>query len=93
MVRNMAYEVRLHPKVIKFLDSLQNEQRMHCLISLNTLKDNPFEPRPATDIKKLKGKLHTLYRLRVGEYRFEYFVENSIVWVTKAFIRGAGYND
>lgn len=87
------YEVRLHPKAINFLDSLQEKERKRCIASLNTLKENPFEPRPGTDIKKLKGKLHTLYRLRVGDYRFEYFIENSIVWIVKAFIRGVGYND
>jgi len=42
-------------------------------------------------IRKLKGKLNTLYRLRVGDYRFEYFVENSIVCVVKAFSRGVDY--
>ena len=87
----MIYEVRLHPQVVKFLDSLQNREREKCRIALNTLKDNPFEPRSGTDIKKLKGKLNTLYRLRVGDNRFEYFVENSIVWIVKAFRRGVGY--
>ena len=87
----MVYEVRLHPQVVKFLDSLQNREREKCITVLNTLKDNPFEPRSGTDIKKLKGKLNTLYRLRVGDNRFEYFVENSIVWIVKAFRRGVGY--
>ncbi|MBI4170767.1 MAG: hypothetical protein HY514_03665 [Candidatus Aenigmarchaeota archaeon] len=64
----MAYEVKLHPKVVKFLDSLQQSQRERCRAALNTL-----------------------YRLRVGDYRFEYFVENSIVWVVKAFSRGVDY--
>jgi mRNA-degrading endonuclease RelE of RelBE toxin-antitoxin system len=93
MVRNMVHEVRLHPHVTKFLDSLNEKERKRCLTSLNTLKDNPFESRPGTDIKKLKGKLHTLYRLRVGDNRFEYFIENSVVWIVKAFLRGAGYSN
>lgn len=91
IIGSMAYEVRLHPKVVKFLDSLQDRERELCRTALNTLKDNPFEPRSGTDIKKLKGRLNTLYRLRIGNYRFEYFVENSIVWVVKAFSRGRGY--
>ena len=91
MVRNMVYEVRLHPRVIDFLDSLQTKERDLCTTSLKTLKENPFEPRPGTDIKKLQGKLHTLYRLRVGELRFEYFIKENIVWVVKSFRRGQGY--
>ncbi|MEK6887524.1 MAG: type II toxin-antitoxin system RelE/ParE family toxin [Candidatus Aenigmatarchaeota archaeon] len=87
----MAYDVKLHPKVMDFLDSLHAKDRDLCTTSLRTLKENPFEPRPGTDIKKLQGKLHTLYRLRVGKCRFEYFVEANIVWVTKAFRREQGY--
>ncbi len=61
----MAYEVRLHPKVVEFLDSLLRSERERCKEALNALKENPFEARSGADIKKLKGKLHTLYRLRV----------------------------
>lgn len=52
MVRSMEYEVRLHPTVIKFLDSLQTKERNLCTTSLKNLKDNPFESRSGTDIKK-----------------------------------------
>ncbi len=55
------------------------------------LKDDPFRPRPGADIKRLKGKNKTLYRLRVGDYRFEYFVEGNIVYVVEAFKRSRGY--
>ncbi len=55
------------------------------------LKRDPFKPRPGADIKKLKGRDKTLYRLRVGDYRFEYFVEGNTVYVVVAFKRGRGY--
>ena len=70
----MTYEVRVHPRVQEFLDSLSENKS-----------------RSGADIKKLKGKLHDLFRLRVGEYRFEYFFEENAVWVTKSFRRGQGY--
>ena len=91
IIKSMAYEVRLHPAVIKFLDSLQKSQNEHCRAALKELESDPYTPRSGADIKKLKGKLHALYRLRVGIYRFEYFVEEPIVWVVRAFARGKGY--
>ncbi len=87
----MAYEVRLHPNVAKFLDSLSNNERKRCVESLDSLGSDPFRARSGADIKKLKGKLHDLYRLRVGEFRFEYFIEPNTIWVVKAFRRGKGY--
>ena len=50
-----------------------------------------FKPRPGIDIKKLKGRDKTLYRLRVGDYRFEYFVEKDTVYVIDAFRRERDY--
>ena len=44
------------------------------------------------DIKKLKGKTHDVYRLRIGEHRFVYFVDDEIVWVQNAFRRERGYD-
>ena len=87
----MAYEVRLHPSVIKFLDSLQETESERCRAVLKSLGRDPFTTRSGTDIKKLKGKKHALYRLRIGSYRFEYFVEASVVWVVKTFTREIGY--
>ena len=90
-VINMSHEVKLHPTVMKFLDSLHDNERKKCVANLNSLKDDPFDPRSGTDVKKLKGKFHTLYRLRSGDLRFEYFVEENIIWVVRAFRRGRGY--
>ena len=87
----MGYEVKLHPKVAKFLDPLSDNERNRCIFALDELKTNPFKSRSGADIKKLSGKLHDLYRLRIGDYRFEYFVEENIVWIVKAFRRGKGY--
>ncbi len=85
------FSVQLHPDVVKFLDRLSEEDRKRCVNALRMLKDDPFKPRPGADIKKLKGKDKTLYRLRVGDYRFEYFVEGNTVYIVEAFKRGRGY--
>ena len=82
-------EVRVHPQVKKYLDESGEKERLK--EGLRKLGDDPFTSRSGADIKKLKGKTHDLYRLRIGEHRFEYFVEDEVVWVQKAFRREKGY--
>ena len=82
-------EVRVHPQVKKYLDESGEKERLK--EGLRKLGDDPFTSRSGADIKKLNGKTHDLYRLRIGEHRFEYFVEDEVVWVQKAFRREKGY--
>ena len=85
------FTVLLHPDVIKFLDSLSESDRKRCVEALRKLKEDPFKPRSGVDIKKLEGRKRTMFRLRVGDFRFEYFVEGRAVYVIEAFRRGRGY--
>lgn len=84
-------EVRLHPDVKSYLDDLEDSDQDRCEDSLKEVGDEPFRSRPKCDIKKLKGRDKTMYRLRVGDHRFEYFVEEDKVWIVEAFRRGRGY--
>lgn len=82
-------QVRVHPRVKKYLDESGEKDRLK--EGLAKLGEDPFKPQSGLDIKKLKGKTHDVYRLRIGEHRFEYFVEDDIVWVQNAFRRERGY--
>jgi mRNA-degrading endonuclease RelE of RelBE toxin-antitoxin system len=82
-------EIRVHPSVKKFLEKTDEKEKIK--EHLKNLIDDPFHSRSGINIKKLKGKNHDLYRLRVGEYRFEYFVDGDIIWIERAFKRGRGY--
>ena len=84
-------EVRLHPDVRSYLDDLQDSDTERCETSLKMLAEDPYKKRAKCDIKKLKGKDRNMYRLRVGDHRFEYFVEDEKVWIVEAFRRGRGY--
>lgn len=84
-------EVRLHPDVRSYLDDLQDSDTERCEDSLKNLSEDPYRNRPKCDIKKLKGKEKKMYRLRVGNHRFEYFTEDDKVWIVEAFRRGRGY--
>ena len=83
-------QVRVHPKVKNYLDECGEKQRLK--EGLARLGEDPFTSRSGLDIKKLKGKTHDVYRLRIGEHRFVYFVDDEIVWVQNAFRRERGYD-
>jgi mRNA-degrading endonuclease RelE of RelBE toxin-antitoxin system len=70
-------EVRVHPQVKRYLDDSGEKERLK--EGLRKLGVDPFTSRSGAEIKRLKGKFHDLYRLRVGEHRFEYFVEDGVV--------------
>ncbi|MFB6209709.1 MAG: type II toxin-antitoxin system RelE/ParE family toxin [Candidatus Nanohaloarchaea archaeon] len=81
-------EVRLHPDVRQYLDELQASDTERCEESLEKLGEDTYRSGPRCDIKKLKGKDREMYRLRVGDHRFEYFIDDDKVWIVEAFRRG-----
>jgi mRNA interferase RelE/StbE len=83
----------LHPGAVKFLEKLEEKEKNRIKDAVRQLEQGPFQGRPGADIKKLKGikGRHDLFRLRVGEYRVIYAVENETVWITEIFSRGRGY--
>jgi mRNA-degrading endonuclease RelE of RelBE toxin-antitoxin system len=87
---SFTFQIQLHPTVVHFLDRLSTKERKKCIEALKLLGKDPFKSRTRCDIKKLKGK-RSLYRLRVGKNRFEYFVKEDCIWVVSGFQRGRGY--
>ena len=54
------------------------------------LEENPYKPRPSADIKKVKGNWSPpMYRLRIGKFRVEYFVDDAerSVYIAEIFQR------
>jgi len=86
----MSFSVLLHPDVEKYLDSISESERKKCYEKLKKLVENPFVPRAGCDIKKMVAR-HPFYRLRVGNHRFLYVVEENEVLIEEAFRRGKGY--
>ncbi len=79
----------LHPRVKKYIDESGEKERL--LEHIKKLADDPYNFRSGVDIKKLKGKRHDMYRLRVGDHRFEYFIDEEKIWIDDAFHRERGY--
>lgn len=59
--------------------------------ALFELEEDPFRPRPRVDIKKLRGPDRDYYRLRIGDIRVIYVVEDVRVLVAKILPRSKAY--
>ena len=79
------YRIVLKKKAKKFIDKLPKNERIRVVSAIEKLPNGE-------DIKQLKG-YSDLLRLRVGEYRIIYTVDNGecIIWVIDAGNRGEIY--
>ena len=84
----MSYEIQIDRKALKFINKQPQEQKRRILSAIWKLPD-------IGDIKPLQGKDNEgLLRLRVGDYRVIYSVDNGrlTVYVVDAGNRGQIYN-
>jgi len=86
----MPYTTIFLPKAEKYLVELDQGTYEQIEEHVEELKKNPYQRRPLADIKKLGGfKSPAMYRMRIGQQRLEYFVDESekAIYITKAFPR------
>jgi mRNA interferase RelE/StbE len=90
----MSFKIKLHSDAVKFLAVLNLETKERLKSGIKTLEIDPFKSRSHADIKKLKGtkKREDLYRLRVGDYRVIYAVEDNTIFVLEIISREKGYD-
>jgi mRNA interferase RelE/StbE len=82
----MSFTVMLSPDARKYLDSLDKKRAGNIRKHLKELEKNPFKPRTACDIDIVAGSGRPpMYRLRMGEFRAIYFVEEGAVFVVDLF--------
>ena len=67
----MRYEVRLRPSAERDLRALPRDVRDRILEQLTELADDPRPP----DSQPLHGNLRGLWRLRMGDYRASYLID------------------
>lgn len=89
----MTFIVKLHPDVCKLLKKLDSDTVERIKNGLKTLVNDPYTNKSKCDIKKLKGTQSrlNLYRLRIGNYRAIYSIENNTIWITEIIPREKGY--
>jgi mRNA interferase RelE/StbE len=82
----MLFIVMLSPDAQKYLDDLDKKRAGNIKKHLKELEKDPFKPRAACDIDIVAGSGRPpMYRLRMGEFRAMYFVEEQMVFVTDLF--------
>ena len=80
------YKIIIKKKAKKFIDKLPQNEKIRVVKAIKMLPNGE-------DIKKLKGHID-LYRLRAGDYRIIYTLDNGelVVCVIDAGNRGEIYN-
>jgi mRNA interferase RelE/StbE len=82
----MPFTVMLSPDAKEYLDSLDDKRARNIRKHLKELEKDPFKPRSACDIDIVAGSGRPpMYRLRMGEFRAVFFVEEQAVFVTDLF--------
>lgn len=60
--------------------------------ALAELADDPIHSRPRADIKMLRGSIRDYWRLRVGDYRAVYTVDENRVLAARILHRHSAYS-
>ena len=77
-------EIAYSKKAIKHIQQMDSNVK-------NRIK-NAIDKLPLGDIKKLKG-FTNIYRIRVGDYRILYELEDETITILDVLPRGAAYKD
>lgn len=86
------YKVLLSETARIQLKRLPDKLQKRIKKALSELGTDPYKPRPKCDIKKVKGPKRYYYRLRIGNYRAIYVVDNKKVKVAKILPRSKAYD-
>ena len=81
----MSFRVQLTRKAVADLDRLPTVDRDDVTDDLGTLAERPIGAPPR--VKRLKGRGHPLYRLRSGDYRVLYRIDEAVVTVMRVINR------
>lgn len=75
----MAYNIQYDPKAVKQLSKLDNKNASDILDKIESFSNEPI----LTQIKKLKTPFDGAYRLRAGDYRIVFYLEDDLMLISK----------
>ena len=75
------YKIYLSKQVKKFIEKQDRNLKQRIKRAFEELQKNPYPTNSKVDVKKLKANNNN-YRLRIGKFRFKYFIEDNILVVT-----------
>lgn len=89
----MGFDVLVSRTFQRFFDDLDETVQDRLRTALEALEEDPYEPRSGADIKRLSNTEPTKHRIRVGDWRIVYRVDEDerAVKVIEGFRRGRGY--
>ncbi len=77
------FEIFVSTTASKELNKLESKTKERIKRKVREILADPSNSKGRFDIKKLAGKKRTYYRLRVGDYRIIYFLEDNMVKVVR----------
>ncbi len=86
-------EIRYSNRAFKQLKKIAQSNKKHAEDILNIIEEYCNNPEGNFDIKKLKGRLEGFLRLRKGNYRVIFYIENKTMRVATINHRKDAYND
>ncbi len=87
-----SYNVLLSTTASKEFKALQKIEQERIRAKLNELGEDLYNNSNRLDTKKLSGFNRTYFRLRVGNYRVIYYIEEETVKVVRIAIRSGAYS-
>jgi len=69
------WKVLVEESALKFIESLNKRRAESIKESLRLLKKSPYPGQGLGDKKEIKGTSKTAYRMRIGDYRAFYVIE------------------
>ena len=85
------FEIFVSTTASKELNKLESKTKERIKRKVREILADPSNSKGRFDIKKLAGKKRTYYRLRVGDYRIIYFLEDNVVKVVRVATRSDAY--
>jgi mRNA-degrading endonuclease RelE of RelBE toxin-antitoxin system len=71
------WTVLVEENALKFLDSLDKRHRERIKENLRLLKESPYPGHGVGDKKEIKGSSKSAFRMRIGDYRAFYVIEEN----------------
>ena len=70
------WKVLIEEGTLKFIESLGKQRAENIKENLRLLKESPYPEQGLGDKREIKGSSKTAYRMRIGDYRAFYVIED-----------------
>ena len=72
------WKVLIEESALKFIESLDKRRAENIKENIRLLRESPYPGQGSGDKKEVKGASKTAFRMRIGDYRAFYVIEDKI---------------